>query len=495
MNRKSILCIWFVAVLCVCAGPAWAGPAGHWKFDDGSGTVAKDSSGNNFNGKLLGDPQWVAGKVGSGALSFDGSDGLVEVAEGAALDLDSTLSIAAWVNLNNLSTFYFIVCKSPSGTAAVNYPGNYEFRVESGTGVLQLLHQTSQAQELSTYVSTAPITAGQWYHVAVTLKKGGRVEFYINGLPAGGAAQTTNFGILNNEPVRIGGRKDNYSYFNGQIDDVRIYNRVLSAEQMEGLAGGIEPTFLKAEQPKPADGEVVDQTLALLSWRAGELAASHKVYISENADDVKEGRVEPLAATAATLMVGMTPPYATGLTPGKTYYWRVDEINDSKPGSPWTGDVWSFRVRPSIAWAPSPADKTSFVGTEQTLAWQKGMGAIFHTVYFGTSFEEVSNAAAGWMTVEAAYKPLTVMDPNKTYYWRVDEFVGTGSRKGDVWSFTTVPQIEVSDASLLGHWTFDEVGAGSAVDWSGHGLHGMMRGAPGLDRRRRRRRGVARRPR
>ncbi len=476
MNCKSILCICCVALIGLWAVPAEAGPVGHWRFDEGTGTTVTDSSGNNFHGTLVGDPVWVTGKVGSGALSFDGSDGMVQIPEGSALDLDSRLSISAWVNLTDLLTYYFIVSKSPSGSAGANYPGNYEFRVEAGTGALQLLHQTSQGQTLATYVSTTPISAGKWHFVTVTLEKNERVEFYIDGLSAGGAAQSTTFGILNNEPVRIGGRKDGYSFFNGQIDDVRIYNRVLTAEQVEGLCGGIDPVFLKAATPSPANGALLNQTVTLLTWRAGDLATSHRVYISENFEDVNAGTVEPLTAKLSSLAVGIAPRFPTGLIPGQTYYWRVDEVSDTHPDSPWRGDIWSFRVRPLTAWDPVPADGTVLVSPEQDLAWETGMGANFRTVYFGTDFEEVSHATSGFVTSDATYDP-SPLEPNTTYYWRVDE-VGAQMRTGDVWSFTTVPQIEVSDDSLLGWWTFDDVDAGSAVDWSGHGLHGMIHGAP-----------------
>ncbi|MBP7051281.1 MAG: LamG domain-containing protein [Phycisphaerae bacterium] len=478
MNRKNTWCICCVALLGLWVCPAGAvGPVGHWRFDEGSGTTVADSSGNNFAGRLVGDPAWVPGKVGSGALSFDGSNGMVEVPEGSALDLDSRLTISAWVNLTDFLTYYFIVCKSPSGTAPSNYPGNYEFRVQPATGLLELGHQSAQGTAHAFYPSATPITTGRWYFVAVTLEKGGRVEFYIDGTSAGGAAQTINFGVLNNEPVRIGGRKDGYSFFNGQIDDVRIYNRVLTAEQIDGLHGGIDPTFFKAGIPAPADGGMLDKTAGLLTWRAGDLATSHKIYLSENFEDVNAGTVEPFTSKLSSLAVGVAPRYPTGLTPGQTYYWRVDELNESQAGSPWRGDVWSFRVRPLIAWDPMPTDSKTLVSPQQELAWQAGISAIFHTVYFGTDFEQVSNATAGFATTDTTYNPEP-MEPNTTYYWRVDEFAGQ-MRTGDVWSFTTVPQIEVADDSLLGWWRFDEADAGSAVDWSGHGLHGMIHGDPG----------------
>jgi hypothetical protein len=76
--------------------------------------------------------------------------------------------------------------------------------------------------------------------------------------------------------------------------------------------------------------------------------------------------------------------------------------------------------------------------------------------------------------VDPFYDPET-LKIGTTYYWRVDEFV-TGYRKGDVWSFTTVPEIAVTNPDLLGWWTLDEGMGITAVDWSGHGKHGRIVG-------------------
>jgi len=320
---------------------------GWWEFDEGAGTTVGDSSSYGHEGVLVGDPQWVAGKIGSGALSFDGSDGLVEVPESPALDAGSALTITAWVNLNNLSTFYFVATKAPSGTAASNYPGNYEFRIASATGILQLLHQTSQGQDFATYASTGSVAAGQWRHVAVTLQAAGRVEFYIDGISAGGADQTTTFGILNDEPVRIGGRKDNYSYFNGLIDDVRIYSRTLTPEELSDVILGKGPSEELADNPTPEDKAKDVLQDATVAWEKGAFAVSHDVYFGTSFADVNDAsRGDPRGVLASQDQADATYDPDGLLEFGRTYYWRVDEVNGAPDSTIFKGETWSFTTEP-----------------------------------------------------------------------------------------------------------------------------------------------------
>ncbi len=239
-------------------------------------------------------------------------------------------------------------------------------------------------------------------------------------------------------------------------------------------SGAVSPE--NARRPEPADGAVVNLPQITLRWQAGASATTHKVYFGEDFDAVNEGLVEPAVTSLNGLPVGVAVPYENGLTPGKTYYWRVDEVNDAEPDSPWKGNIWSFRVRPLAAFDPTPAHGTLYVDPNQDLTWDYGLGSIIHTVYFGESLEEVGNATAGgWPTVETSYDPKT-MEIGKTYYWRVDEFTGPTTHKGEVWSFTILPEVAVTDPDLLGWWTLDEGMGTSVVDWSGHGLHGRIVG-------------------
>jgi hypothetical protein len=163
------------------------------------------------------------------------------------------------------------------------------------------------------------------------------------------------------------------------------------------------------------------------------------VYIGDNFDDVSAGAESTFIGnqTAPFLVVGFPGmPIPDGLVPGTTYYWRIDEVNDAEPNSPWTGKIWSFMVPPKTAYLPEPADGEESVGTTPTLRWTAGFGAKLHNVYFGESFEEVDAAAGAPPQGLASFSPGE-LKMAKTYYWRVDEFDILETHKGDVWSFTT----------------------------------------------------------
>ena len=437
MFRRLISLACFVLLLGL-VGNTSAGLLAHWEFDDGSDTTALDSSGNGHVGTILGDPQWVTGVIGSGALSFDGSDGLVEAGHDASLSLTDALTITTWVKLNDLGTYYFLVCKQPSGTASDNYPGNYEFRTESGTGELQFGHQETEGEQYTFYDSTTAITAGQWYHVAVVVTNGGLVEFYIDGIAAGSAPQTTNFGVLNEEPVRIGGRKDGYSFFNGFLDDVYIYDRALSAVQVQKHFEGVPPSFIIAQNPDPADGALHEDTWVTLSWSPGDSAVSHDVYLGDNFDDVNDGIGDTSRGNqTGTFFVAGFPGFAypDGLVPGTTYYWRIDEV-ESDGTTKYKGDIWSLSIPPKTAYNPDPVDGAEFVDPNIELRWTEGFGAKLHTIYFGDDFDGVNDASGGAPQGITVYAPGP-LELEKVYYWRVDEFDAVTTHKGDIWSFTT----------------------------------------------------------
>jgi hypothetical protein len=216
------------------------------------------------------------------------------------------------------------------------------------------------------------------------------------------------------------------------IDGVRFY---------EG--DYVEPSFssFKARKPDPADGATHEDTWASLSWEPGISALSHDVYFGDNFDDVNEGAPDTFQCNqAAEFYVVGFPGFAfpDGLVTGTTYYWRIDEINENDPNSPWRGDVWSFFVPPRNAYSPEPADGAKFIDPNVELSWNPGFEAKIHNVYFGDNFEDV-NAGAGATAKgpvgNTDFTPGT-LELDKTYYWRIDAFDGIETHKGDIWSFT-----------------------------------------------------------
>jgi hypothetical protein len=272
-----------------------------------------------------------------------------------------------------------------------------------------------------------------------------------------------------------------YSRTDIEIAEVVVYNTALTDAQIEGISQWLQANVRverkTAFAPSPADGALVETTFLTLGWMPGALAAAHQVYLGESLESVGSGATQAFSATDAALLAGLPGgPYSTGLVPGTTYYWRVDEVNDASADSPWTGDVWSFHLRPATASNPSPADGVQFVHPDQDLRWEKGLGNLFHTIYFGTSFDEVDQATTGgMMTIDPTNDPGP-LELGKTYFWRVDEFDGLKTYKGSVWSFTTLPEVAVTDTSLAGWWKLDERQGTTAVDWSGHNHHGVLYG-------------------
>ncbi len=221
-----------------------------------------------------------------------------------------------------------------------------------------------------------------------------------------------------------------------------MYNLTPEGEQLflnavRYMIGGSK--LVKAGNPEPADGSFHEDTWVNLSWRPGESAVSHDVYLGDNFTDVNEDAESTFQGNQAeTFIVAGFPgfPYPDGLLPGTTYYWRIDEVNDTEPNSPWKGDVWSFSIPPKTAYLPDPADAAEQVDPDADLSWTGGFGSKLHTVYFGDNFDDVNNAVGGLPQGATTYDPGS-LELAKTYYWRVDEFDAIGTHKGNVWSFTT----------------------------------------------------------
>ena len=194
-----------------------------------------------------------------------------------------------------------------------------------------------------------------------------------------------------------------------------------------------------AHNPQPSDGATYADTWVSASWSAGETAASHDVYLSDNFDDVNGATAAAFRGNQAGtfFIAGFAGfPYPDGLVPGTTYYWRIDEV-EANGTTKYKGPVWSFWIPSKTAYNPNPADGAKFIALDATMSWTAGFGAKLHTVYFGDNADTVANAAGGLPQGTASYKPAAALVAAKTYYWRVDEFDGAATYKGDVWSFTT----------------------------------------------------------
>jgi hypothetical protein len=199
-----------------------------------------------------------------------------------------------------------------------------------------------------------------------------------------------------------------------------------------------------AQPISPPDRSLWQSTSALLTWTPGLNAVQHDVYLGTNFNDVNNAN-----NSTPDIYKGRQDPNsysASGLIPGTTYYWRIDEVNGDNV---WKGDIWAFTVQLLTAYDPQPFDGEIFVDPNVVLSWSKGATAALHYIYFGDSYESVRDATSS----SPEFKGLkasgtTTWDPpdslslNKTYYWRVDEMESGGTTcTGAVWSFTTATRL------------------------------------------------------
>ncbi|MFB0553334.1 MAG: LamG domain-containing protein, partial [Phycisphaerae bacterium] len=403
-------------------------------FEDAESPI--DASADPATVVVHGSLNLVDGKFGKG-LEFDGNNAnRVEVTHAAKLEGMSALTIAAWVLPQNLAGHegMSIVSKRIAWENA----DVYNLFVWTG----RIVNGRVNANNTNIGLSTTALEDNTWYHIALVFDGQGnadeKIKLYINGVLESSGNHPANAVNEGGAPVWVGELDAARGFaWDGVIDEVRLYNHALS--EVEILSAMEGKPWPYAFGPDPADGALLSDTWVNINWTPGALAVSHDVYIGDNFDAVNEGAEGTFIGnqTTAFAVIGFPGfPFPDGLVPGTTYYWRIDEVNDAEPNSPWKGDIWSFSIPPKTAYYPDPADGAELVDLTAKLSWTEGFGAKLHTVYFGDNLDEVSSATGGLPQGDTTYDPGTLKLAH-TYYWRVDEFDAIDTYKGHVWSFTT----------------------------------------------------------
>ena len=213
-----------------------------YSFDDGSGTTAQDSSGAGRDATIVG-AEWVAGRIGSGALSFGGDGDHVLFDDGTFLNGLDAITVSLWVKSNVVGTDAgFLFFKDPDGK------DQWGFRYDDegwGTGFDDVVR--GGVNTTAGYIvreSCGNIQTDQWQHVAITWQSGQNMAYYFDGQYEG-RTQVPKIGTLTGyEKVLVGkGSKDKTitQGWNGLIDDVRLYNRRLDETEIGYLYSNARP--------------------------------------------------------------------------------------------------------------------------------------------------------------------------------------------------------------------------------------------------------------
>ncbi|MBW8039347.1 MAG: hypothetical protein FVQ85_05055 [Planctomycetes bacterium] len=224
--------------------PEYFGPIAYWKFDEASGTTAYDSAGFN-HGTVYG-AQWTSGQVDS-ALDFDGMNDYVDIPYDSSLDIDASegITLSVWIKLNsypgtlNQGPIFGLYDSTGAGTK------NYLSIMKSNYG--NVISWDQWPKTSYGWIESIKPDLDTWYHVTVVEDSSYRA-IYING--SLDASDNTPESYEGNPPdtIRIGCRADDWApfYFDGTIDEVVVYNIVLSADDIQqhylsGLNGQAYP--------------------------------------------------------------------------------------------------------------------------------------------------------------------------------------------------------------------------------------------------------------
>ncbi|MEK7547137.1 MAG: LamG-like jellyroll fold domain-containing protein [Patescibacteria group bacterium] len=209
-----------------------SGLVGYWKLDESAGTITSDFSGNRNSGTLTNSPTFSSSCKVSGCRSFNGSSAYVTVPVSSTINFgNSDLSLSLWFNTPATSANQGFIRK---GSAPFNLNGTgweirsrnanpLEFCLSNGSGTCSALNLGSVPQN-------------SWTHVVVTHKRStGLTSGYIDGSLVATTTLTTG-SYTDSYALEIG--KGNDGYYSGTIDDVRIYNRILSATEAQTIYAG-----------------------------------------------------------------------------------------------------------------------------------------------------------------------------------------------------------------------------------------------------------------
>ncbi len=213
----------------------------HWSLDEVSGTNAADTSGNGRNGSLLGSPDWMTSGALAGALDFTHTNDCVQQTAGSnTLNGLSAFTVMFWVKPATNDNLGILTADDTGTNQTLNFATRTFASCGIYTNVVEALVPTTKGVVRRSSVSDA-LKPGEWQHVALTWTNGGGPKLYFNGQldqPDSGFASVA--GTLTNCPQFIVGKGawDSPASWRGGIDDVRVYDRALSPDEILGVADG-----------------------------------------------------------------------------------------------------------------------------------------------------------------------------------------------------------------------------------------------------------------
>jgi hypothetical protein len=400
----------------IAQGELVSGLVAAYGFEEGGGATTADSSGNSLTGSLAG-AAWVAtGKFGK-ALSFNGSSSLVSIPDASVLDLTTGMTLSAWIKPTTLSGWPCVMMKERAGELT------YALYASSPGGQPNVDY-THNGVEVN-LLGSPGIALGAWTYLAATFD-GATLRLYVNAVQIASMA-TANAIDATTGALRIGGNTVWTEYFNGLIDEVRIYNRPLSQAELQSDMAAPVPGVPGGNAP-PTGTITINGGAASTKSTAVSLALS-----ASDADGVAQMRLSSDGASFTT-----PEPYAT------TRAWTLPGGDGAK--TVWvqykdTVGNWSAASSDGIALdttapALSAIAASSITASSAQIAWTTGEAATT-TVDYGTT-TGYGQTATGAASVTSHSVGLGGLAASTLYHYRVTsvDAAGNSAASGD-FTFTT----------------------------------------------------------
>ncbi len=346
-----------------------AGLVAAFGFDEGSGSTVSDASGSGNNGSVA-NTAWVAGKYGQ-ALSFNGTSSRVTVPDSASLHLSSAMTLEAWVNPATVTAAW----------RDVIYKGNDNYYLE---GTSDPSAVPGAGGTFGTAYGSATLPANAWSFLAVTYDRT-TVRLYVNGQLAGSLAATGAIATSTN-PLSIGSDSLYGQYFQGLIDEVRVYNTALTQAQMQT---DMNTPVSAPSPPSNLTATVVSTTEVDLSWGASTGGTGGITgYQIERCQGAACSNFAQVGTSTGTTFNN------TGLTANTSYSYRVRATDAAGHGT-YSGVVSAFT-------GPLVTPRTATLTFTQT---QQFKSQLLTNPTWSVDNIVGGNAAVGTITTGGLYTP------------------------------------------------------------------------------------------
>ena len=439
---------------------------GLWHFDEEYGTTAPDSSGHNNDGTIHG-ASWTEDILNSSALRFDGADDYVSIPDSPSLNPANEITIGAWVKTGAIprAGWNKIIAKpytnytSPYQQYALTlYDGQFVFEMNI-EGIKYGL------------ICTETIEPNTWYQVAGTYD-GSEMRIYVNGELDGTLSKS---GAIASYPTDVYIGAGIYSnaqteYLNGTIDEVKILNIALSAEDIRSEyvvgRGDTTPPTITAHSPTGPDVPVGTVITATFSEPMSTSSAEGAFSVSPS-----------VAGTFSWIGNTMTFTQGMDLSYGTTYMATIDTAATDLAGNHIKSAYsWQFTTETALD-TPPPAisDVGASDATSSTvvITWTTDELATAQVEY-GLDTGYGSSTTIDTNLVTTHHVTLTGLSSNTTYHYRVKSKDVADNPAASRDHTITTP---LTTDAIVGLWHFDEEYGTTAPDSSGHNNDGTIHGA------------------